>query len=86
MCVKLGVGPFHWWVPVVAGSVVWHALIVLLTLQKVAPLALLVAFVSEGDLVVFVVACVRAFFGALGGLDEGEVAGVMAWSSISQAG
>ncbi len=59
---------------------------VILTLQKLAPAALMISFVGEGDLVVLIVACFSALIGSFGGLKEGNVMGVMGWSSIRQRG
>nr|YP_003934265.1 NADH dehydrogenase subunit 2 [Dendropoma gregarium]ADI79376.1 NADH dehydrogenase subunit 2 [Dendropoma gregarium] len=87
LLIKLGSAPFHSWLPGVMASLSWGACFMLSTWQKLAPLYLLVCVgteLSHRYCIIFSLACV--IVGGLGGTNQTQVRGLMAYSSISHLG
>nr|AKG95401.1 NADH dehydrogenase subunit 2 [Trachelipus rathkii] len=87
LLLKAGVAPFHFWYPVVASQIKWSEFVVLSTLQKIAPLSLL----YHCDLFMlgqfmYLTIIMSGVVGALGGLNELKVRGVLIYSSINHMG
>nr|YP_009024192.1 NADH dehydrogenase subunit 2 [Nipponnemertes punctatula]AGL46770.1 NADH dehydrogenase subunit 2 [Nipponnemertes punctatula] len=84
-CLKLGVFPFHWWVPGVMGGMGWFSLFVLSTWQKVAPFFLFLSF-SEFVFLVLFFGALSSLIGGVGGLGQVNSRVLLAYSSISHLG
>ena len=83
---KLGVFPFHTWVPLVMRSITWGGCLLLLTIQKLGPL-----FVLSGESYFF--SSFLVFFGVLRvlvrgvmGYNQVYIRSLMAYSSIGHSG
>ena len=88
LLLKMGAAPFHFWLPSVIQGISWLHCAVLMTLQKIAPLALTryrVCSVS-GEVVVEIFSICCSVVGGIGGLNQLLVRKVMAYSSISHMG
>nr|YP_009162850.1 NADH dehydrogenase subunit 2 [Micrura bella]AKT74027.1 NADH dehydrogenase subunit 2 [Micrura bella] len=83
---KLGVAPFHWWVPSVMGGLSWVSCGLLATWQKLAPLFLLFSFCGSFFYFFFCFACVSALVGGVGGVGQVQLRILMAYSSIAHLG
>jgi len=87
LSVKLGLAPFHQWVPNVASSLSWPNLLLLLTWQKLAPLALLVQYLNSlNTKFIILIAALSALLGGLGGLNQTQIRSILAFSSIGHIG
>nr|QLH57038.1 NADH dehydrogenase subunit 2 [Conus canariensis] len=91
LSVKLGVFPFHYWVPSVMAGLSWVSCMLLATWQKLAPLFLLLSLCELSEmkelLVLFcVVSGGSALVGGMGGLNQTQIRALLAYSSIGHLG
>nr|YP_003204850.1 NADH dehydrogenase subunit 2 [Bolinus brandaris]ACF04924.1 NADH dehydrogenase subunit 2 [Bolinus brandaris] len=91
LCVKLGLFPFHYWLPSVMAGLPWSTCLLLATWQKLAPLFLMVCLLDIGNcylLVCFlcVVSAGSSLIGGLGGMNQTQVRALLAYSSIGHLG
>nr|QHD26804.1 NADH dehydrogenase subunit 2 [Murex trapa] len=91
LCVKLGLFPFHYWLPSVMAGLPWLTCLLLATWQKLAPLFLMVCLldISKCYLLVFFLCVVSAgssLVGGLGGMNQTQVRALLAYSSIGHLG
>nr|ATZ70968.1 NADH dehydrogenase subunit 2 [Conus (Lautoconus) sp. MNCN 95094]WIM50631.1 NADH dehydrogenase subunit 2 [Conus ventricosus] len=91
LSVKLGVFPFHYWVPSVMAGLSWVSCMLLATWQKLAPLFLLLSLCQLSEVKeLFVLFCVMsggsALIGGMGGLNQTQVRALLAYSSIGHLG
>nr|YP_010976469.1 NADH dehydrogenase subunit 2 [Volva habei]WNX95641.1 NADH dehydrogenase subunit 2 [Volva habei] len=88
---KLGLFPFHFWLPSVMAGLPWFSCLLLATWQKLAPLFLIASLVDCGMIIVmvtiFCLCCVgSSVVGGLGGLNQTQMRGLIAYSSIGHLG
>nr|YP_010303571.1 NADH dehydrogenase subunit 2 [Quasilineus sinicus]QXO02043.1 NADH dehydrogenase subunit 2 [Quasilineus sinicus] len=86
LLLKLGVAPFHWWVPSVMGGLGWFACGFLATWQKFAPLFLLCGIFSDFFYLFFFFACFSSLVGGIGGVGQVQLRILMGYSSINHLG
>nr|VFU78916.1 NADH dehydrogenase subunit 2 [Proasellus parvulus] len=86
LIMKLGMAPLHFWLPDVVSSMSWSTNMILLTIQKLAPLYLLAVAATLHNLVLMMIGVISTMAGALGGLNETDTRKLMAFSSISHMG
>nr|AWH98403.1 NADH dehydrogenase subunit 2 [Conus genuanus] len=91
LSVKLGVFPFHYWVPSVMAGLSWISCMLLATWQKLAPLFLLLSLCELGEMKELVVLfCIMsggsALVGGMGGLNQTQIRALLAYSSIGHLG
>nr|YP_010890372.1 NADH dehydrogenase subunit 2 [Stenothyra glabra]USN91690.1 NADH dehydrogenase subunit 2 [Stenothyra glabra] len=91
LMLKMGVFPFHFWLPSVMAGLPWLSCLLLATWQKVAPLFLITSFV-ESILIfsVFFVFCLlsggSSLMGGVGGMNQTQLRALVAYSSIGHLG
>nr|CAE48104.1 NADH deydrogenase subunit 2 [Duttaphrynus melanostictus] len=87
IAMKLGVAPFHFWLPeVLQGSTLQTGLI-LSTWQKLAPMALLLQLSQSVNLnLMLVLGLLSAFIGGWGGINQTQIRKVLAFSSVAHLG
>nr|YP_011034145.1 NADH dehydrogenase subunit 2 [Entricoplax vestita]WRI34039.1 NADH dehydrogenase subunit 2 [Entricoplax vestita] len=85
LLLKLGAAPFHFWFPQVMEGLSWYQTIILMTIQKLAPMFLLSYFVISSFLtkIISLSAIMSAIVGAVGGLNMMKLRKIMAFSSIN---
>nr|ATZ69785.1 NADH dehydrogenase subunit 2 [Conus pulcher]ATZ69798.1 NADH dehydrogenase subunit 2 [Conus byssinus] len=91
LSVKLGVFPFHYWVPSVMAGLSWISCMLLATWQKLAPLFLLLSLCELSEMKeLLVLFCVMsggsALVGGMGGLNQTQIRALLAYSSIGHLG
>lgn len=91
LTVKIGLFPFHFWLPSVIAGLPWFSCLVLATWQKVAPLFLVSALISISELysivIIFsLIAGGSSIVGGFGGLNQTQVRAILAYSSIGHLG
>ena len=85
--IKVGLFPFHFWVPGVMAGLSWDACFLVSTLQKVVPLYIMVyECPSYLGGVVVILGCIRSFVGGVGGFRQTQIRRLLAYSSISHTG
>nr|BCH52378.1 NADH dehydrogenase subunit 2 [Kirkaldyia deyrolli] len=85
LMLKLGMAPVHMWFPEVMSKMSWGSALLLLTWQKIAPMVVL-SYVVEKSMVIYILVMVSTFVGAVGGLNQTSLRKIMAYSSISHMG
>nr|QIZ12668.1 NADH dehydrogenase subunit 2 [Acanthopleura echinata] len=86
LLLKMGVAPFHFWLPSVAAGLSWMCNMLLMTWQKVAPLFLICFFFFISFPQVLLLVLMSSFFGGVGGINQTSIRSLLAYSSILHNG
>nr|YP_010271975.1 NADH dehydrogenase subunit 2 [Marphysa victori]UKB88238.1 NADH dehydrogenase subunit 2 [Marphysa victori] len=84
--IKLGAAPTHFWFPSVMSSSPWLICILLATWQKVAPLTMITLMFSPTNKFIFLIAASSSLVGGILGLNQTQLAPLLAYSSIGHLG
>nr|YP_009116251.1 NADH dehydrogenase subunit 2 [Euastacus spinifer]AJD22595.1 NADH dehydrogenase subunit 2 [Euastacus spinifer] len=85
LLLKLGAAPFHFWFPQVMEGLNWIQAIILMTIQKLAPM-FLISFLPINLYIyflIFTIALTSAIVGALGGMNQTSLRKILTYSSIN---
>nr|QCT05307.1 NADH dehydrogenase subunit 2 [Nesogale dobsoni] len=87
LMMKLGMAPFHFWVPEVTQGTLLSTGLVILTWQKLAPLSIMyqIAPLFEPN-IILTSAILSILIGGWGGLNQTQLRKIMAYSSIAHMG
>nr|YP_009116480.1 NADH dehydrogenase subunit 2 [Cherax bicarinatus]AJD80508.1 NADH dehydrogenase subunit 2 [Cherax bicarinatus] len=85
LLLKLGAAPFHFWFPQVMEGLNWTQIIILVTIQKLAPMFLISYLSSEyyTYIILSLGGVSSAVVGALGGVNQTSLRKILAYSSIN---
>nr|YP_010118244.1 NADH dehydrogenase subunit 2 [Mustela lutreola]QQY85611.1 NADH dehydrogenase subunit 2 [Mustela lutreola]QQY85637.1 NADH dehydrogenase subunit 2 [Mustela lutreola]QQY85650.1 NADH dehydrogenase subunit 2 [Mustela lutreola]QQY85663.1 NADH dehydrogenase subunit 2 [Mustela lutreola]WPM90938.1 NADH dehydrogenase subunit 2 [Mustela lutreola] len=87
LSMKLGLSPFHFWVPEVTQGVPLMSGMILLTWQKIAPLSVLYQMApSMNTHLLMTMAFMSVLIGGWGGLNQTQLRKILAYSSIAHMG
>nr|QCT05079.1 NADH dehydrogenase subunit 2 [Microgale drouhardi] len=87
LMMKLGMAPFHFWVPEVTQGTPLAIGLMILTWQKLAPLSIMYQIAPSLDLnIVLLSATLSILIGGWGGLNQTQLRKIMAYSSIAHMG
>nr|YP_009159336.1 NADH dehydrogenase subunit 2 [Mesoplodon ginkgodens]AKQ08944.1 NADH dehydrogenase subunit 2 [Mesoplodon ginkgodens] len=87
LAIKLGLSPFHFWVPEVTQGVPLTTGLILLTWQKLAPLSILYQISPSINLnLMLTMSLLSILIGGWGGLNQTQLRKIMAYSSIAHMG
>nr|AYD42174.1 NADH dehydrogenase subunit 2 [Plethodon wehrlei] len=87
LMIKLAVAPFHLWLPDVIQGLNLMACLIVLTWQKLAPLALLIQISPElNSTLITLLGTLSLLIGGWGGLNQPHLRKIMAFSSIAHLG
>nr|YP_009184336.1 NADH dehydrogenase subunit 2 [Chlamyphorus truncatus]ALO62358.1 NADH dehydrogenase subunit 2 [Chlamyphorus truncatus] len=87
LAMKLGLAPFHFWVPEVTQGTPLMSGLILLTWQKMAPMAILYQIYPSINLnLMLTMAVLSIMIGGWGGLNQTQLRKIMAYSSIAHMG
>ena len=87
LLLKIGAAPLHFWLPAIIQGLSWGGCLVLMTLQKIAPIGILLYTVSSSVRGLWVGASLlSAILGGLGGLNQTLIRKILAYSSIRHMG
>nr|YP_009414144.1 NADH dehydrogenase subunit 2 [Neotoma mexicana]ASN66837.1 NADH dehydrogenase subunit 2 [Neotoma mexicana] len=87
LAMKLGLAPFHSWLPEVTQGIPIQTGLVLLTWQKIAPLSILLQIYElTNPNILMMSAMLSILIGAWNGLNQTQTRKIMAYSSISHMG
>nr|QFK69061.1 NADH dehydrogenase subunit 2 [Phymatostetha stalii] len=81
---KVGVAPFHMWVPSIMEGINWINCLILSTWQKIAPLTL-ISYSMNNEMLIMP-SILSLLIGAIGGLNQSSIKKLMAYSSINNMG
>nr|YP_009020605.1 NADH dehydrogenase subunit 2 [Neocaridina denticulata]AFN42869.1 NADH dehydrogenase subunit 2 [Neocaridina denticulata] len=84
LLLKMGAAPFHFWFPPIMQGITWPQCIMISTIQKVAPMLLLMMTQANSSSIILTTASIlSAVVGALGGLNQTLTRKILAYSSIN---
>nr|UEK25415.1 NADH dehydrogenase subunit 2 [Spilogale pygmaea] len=87
LTMKLGLSPFHFWVPEVTQGIHMLSGMMLLTWQKIAPLSIMYQISpSINHNLLIIMATTSVLVGGWGGLNQTQLRKILAYSSISHMG
>nr|WFF51051.1 NADH dehydrogenase subunit 2 [Helarctos malayanus] len=87
LAMKLGLSPFHFWVPEVTQGIPLSSGVILLTWQKIAPLSVLYQISpSINPNLLVTLAATSVLVGGWGGLNQTQLRKILAYSSIAHMG
>nr|BAJ05658.1 NADH dehydrogenase subunit 2 [Canis lupus] len=87
LTMKLGLSPFHFWVPEVTQGITLMSGMILLTWQKIAPMSILYQISpSINTNLLTLMALTSVLVGGWGGLNQTQLRKIMAYSSIAHMG
>nr|ACO05656.1 NADH dehydrogenase subunit 2 [Lissotriton boscai] len=87
LAIKLGVAPFHMWLPDVLQGLNMLTCLILSTWQKLAPIALLILTSHQLNTnLLIIMAFMSTIVGGWGGLNQTQMRKIMAYSSIAHLG
>nr|AAU00503.1 NADH dehydrogenase subunit 2 [Lontra canadensis] len=87
LAMKLGLSPFHFWVPEVTQGIPLSSGMILLTWQKIAPLSILYQISpSINPNLLMIMATMSVLIGGWGGLNQTQLRKILAYSSITHMG
>nr|AAK30318.1 NADH dehydrogenase subunit 2 [Mertensiella caucasica]ACJ43675.1 NADH dehydrogenase subunit 2 [Mertensiella caucasica]ACO05529.1 NADH dehydrogenase subunit 2 [Mertensiella caucasica] len=87
LAMKLGIAPFHLWLPDVLQGLNLITCLILSTWQKLAPMALLILIYPQlNSNLMIIMAILSAVIGGWGGLNQTQIRKIMAYSSIAHLG
>nr|Q85PQ1.1 RecName: Full=NADH-ubiquinone oxidoreductase chain 2; AltName: Full=NADH dehydrogenase subunit 2 [Viverra tangalunga]AAN84589.1 NADH dehydrogenase subunit 2 [Viverra tangalunga] len=87
LAMKLGLAPFHFWVPEVTQGISLSSGMILLTWQKIAPLSILYQISPTiNPHLLLPMAILSVLIGGWGGLNQTQLRKIMAYSSIAHMG
>nr|YP_009750095.1 NADH dehydrogenase subunit 2 [Enoplops potanini]QIJ46454.1 NADH dehydrogenase subunit 2 [Enoplops potanini] len=80
--IKVGAAPFHLWFPEMMANLNWMDCLLLMTWQKIAPLAVL-NNVIPNNWFLYLAAAFSSIIGGVGGLNQTSLRKILAYSSIN---
>nr|QFG40088.1 NADH dehydrogenase subunit 2 [Munidopsis verrilli] len=85
LLLKLGATPFHFWFTQIMESLMWPQAIIMMTIQKMAPIFLLAALKMSYNItwMLLLSSSLSAVVGALGGMNQTSLRKIMAFSSVN---
>nr|AKG95118.1 NADH dehydrogenase subunit 2 [Prionailurus bengalensis]ARB49578.1 NADH dehydrogenase subunit 2 [Prionailurus bengalensis]ARB49812.1 NADH dehydrogenase subunit 2 [Prionailurus bengalensis] len=87
LAMKLGLAPFHFWVPEVTQGISMSSGLILLTWQKIAPLSILYQISPTiNPNLLLTMSIMSVMIGGWGGLNQTQLRKIMAYSSIAHMG
>nr|Q330A3.1 RecName: Full=NADH-ubiquinone oxidoreductase chain 2; AltName: Full=NADH dehydrogenase subunit 2 [Paranyctimene raptor]AAS91454.1 NADH dehydrogenase subunit 2 [Paranyctimene raptor] len=87
LAMKLGLAPFHFWVPEVTQGIQLSSGLILLTWQKLAPMSILYQISPTINLhLLLLMSLTSILIGGWGGLNQTQLRKIMAYSSIAHMG
>lgn len=86
--IKLGIAPCHFWFPSVIASISWTSCLILRTLQKVAPLTILIYTSLSSYIIplIILLASINVILGGSMGIAQTKIKSIIAFSSITHIG
>lgn len=87
LAIKLGIAPFHFWVPEVTQGIPLSSGLILLTWQKLAPISVLYQIFPSINLnIILTISILSIIIGGWGGLNQTQLRKIIAYSSIAHIG
>nr|URX52702.1 NADH dehydrogenase subunit 2 [Cryptotermes sp. 1 AB-2022a]URX52728.1 NADH dehydrogenase subunit 2 [Cryptotermes sp. 1 AB-2022a] len=85
LLLKMGAAPLHWWFPSVMEGLSWENCLLMMTVQKAAPMMLTSYLMSASPLILMIV-LMSVTVGAMGGINQTSLRKILTYSSINHTG
>nr|YP_009544238.1 NADH dehydrogenase subunit 2 [Roisinitermes ebogoensis]AYO45646.1 NADH dehydrogenase subunit 2 [Roisinitermes ebogoensis]URX52851.1 NADH dehydrogenase subunit 2 [Roisinitermes ebogoensis] len=85
LLLKMGAAPMHWWFPSVMEGLSWTNCLLVMTVQKMAPM-MLASYLMKSTLVVLIMIGMSVVVGSLGGMNQTSIRKILTYSSINHTG
>nr|YP_010946752.1 NADH dehydrogenase subunit 2 [Pseudophoraspis kabakovi]WGO57509.1 NADH dehydrogenase subunit 2 [Pseudophoraspis kabakovi] len=85
LLMKSGAAPLHWWFPSVMEGLSWMNCIILMTMQKIAPLVLISYTINSNSFLTTIIV-ISVTVGSIGGLNQTSIRKILTYSSINHMG
>lgn len=86
LLIKVGLTPFHFWLPRVMSGLSWLSVLLLASWQKIAPLILILMVVRKYSSILIACCAAASVVGGIGGLNQTQLRRLIAYSSINHLG
>nr|ASS30718.1 NADH dehydrogenase subunit 2 [Pylocheles mortensenii] len=85
LLLKMGAAPFHFWLPYIMEGLLWPQLIILMTIQKLAPIFLITHLIhlKMSSIIIIMSSLLSSIIGAIMGMNQISLRKLMAFSSIN---
>nr|URX52642.1 NADH dehydrogenase subunit 2 [Neotermes luykxi] len=85
LLLSMGAAPMHWWFPSVMEGLDWTNCLLLMTIQKAAPM-MLSHYLIKPSIVVLTIIMASVIIGAVGGMNQTSLRKILTYSSINHTG
>nr|URX53824.1 NADH dehydrogenase subunit 2 [Glyptotermes sp. 13 AB-2022a]URX53850.1 NADH dehydrogenase subunit 2 [Postelectrotermes sp. 2 AB-2022a]URX53863.1 NADH dehydrogenase subunit 2 [Postelectrotermes sp. 2 AB-2022a] len=85
LLLKMGAAPMHWWFPKVMEGLSWMNCLLMMTVQKIAPM-MLTSYLVEMNLLILMVIMTSVIIGSVGGMNQTSLRKILTYSSINHTG
>nr|URX53655.1 NADH dehydrogenase subunit 2 [Bifiditermes nr. madagascariensis] len=85
LLLKAGAAPLHWWFPSVMEGLSWTNCLLMMTVQKMAPL-MLMSYLTSPNLVTLLIIMMSTIIGSVGGINQTSTRKILTYSSINHTG
>nr|UQJ75105.1 NADH dehydrogenase subunit 2 [Neotermes sp.] len=85
LLLKMGAAPLHWWFPSVMEGLSWMNCLLMMTVQKAAPM-MLISYLMKINLSTSMIILASVIVGALGGMNQTSLRKILTYSSINHTG
>nr|ASY97872.1 NADH dehydrogenase subunit 2 [Miomantis caffra] len=82
LLMKIACAPFHWWLPSVTEGLSWINSFIILSIQKIAPLAL-ISYMVINNILIQIMILFSALIGGIGGMNQTSMRKILSFSSIN---
>nr|YP_009378352.1 NADH dehydrogenase subunit 2 [Solemya velesiana]ARH10784.1 NADH dehydrogenase subunit 2 [Solemya velesiana] len=86
LLIKMGLSPFHFWLPSVMSGISWISALILVSWQKIAPLILILMVMGQNSFILLMCCAISSLIGGLGGMNQTQIRALLAYSSINHLG
>nr|URX52955.1 NADH dehydrogenase subunit 2 [Glyptotermes sp. 7 AB-2022a] len=85
LLMKMGAAPMHWWFPSVMEGLSWSNCLLMMTVQKTAPM-MLTSYLMKISPLTLVIILASVMVGSLGGMNQTSLRKILTYSSINHTG
>nr|UQJ75131.1 NADH dehydrogenase subunit 2 [Rugitermes sp.] len=85
LLLKMGAAPLHWWFPSVMEGLNWMNCLLMMTIQKIAPM-MLTSYLIKMNMLTFTTILISVIIGSLGGMNQTSLRKILTYSSINHTG
>nr|URX53681.1 NADH dehydrogenase subunit 2 [Bifiditermes nr. madagascariensis] len=85
LLLKVGATPLHWWFPSVMEGLSWTNCLLMMTVQKTAPL-MLISYLASTNLMTLSIIVMSVIVGSMGGMNQTSTRKILTYSSINHTG